>query len=350
MSFNRFVLTGLTAIAGLGMADSALADRTAGSLLLYPEFDNRDGVVTVLTVTNTNDDFKPAEDNPLQFAGTVRVEFKYIGRYGAVSVPSGDGHSASNDINCEEFNREALLTPNDTLTLVTNAHNPQHEQGYVYVFAKNMNGDKIAFNWLIGNVLTVDGFSAFEYSVNPVVFDGIGDGTLTDLDGDNHLDLDGVEYGEAPDEILIPRFLGQAEDGFNSELIFVGLSGGAAFSTTVDFLIYNDNEEVFSSEYTFDCWSRVNLLDISGIFAEYFLEQFTNDDPQEVLGASSIESGWMKIDGAIADSTVVSIDDPAFYAVLLEKVGENRGASDLPFEKGLQSNGDLLPRSIFGDQ
>ena len=348
MSFNRFVLTGLTAIAGLGMADSALADRTAGSLLLYPEFDNRDGVVTVLTVTNTNDDFKPAEDNPLQFAGTVRVEFKYIGRYGAVSVPSGDGHSASNDINCEEFNREALLTPNDTLTLVTNAHNPQHEQGYVYVFAKSMNGEKIAFNWLIGNVMTVDGFSAFEYSVNPIVFEGIGDGTLTDLDGDGICDLDGTEYSEVADEILIPRFLGQG-GAYDSELIFVGLSGGAAFSTTVDFLIYNDNEEVFSSEYTFDCWSRVHLLQISGIFDNHFLQNFTNQNSAELLGAPLIETGWMRLDGAIADSTVVSIDDPAFYAVLVERIG-NRGAADLPFEAGLQDNGDLLPRSIFGDQ
>jgi hypothetical protein len=340
MSFNRIVLTGLTALAGLGIASEANAGgRNPGSLLLYPEFDNRSATVTVLTVTNTNDDFSPSADNPLVAAGTVRVEFKYIGKY----------DSYDNEINCEEFNREELLTPNDTLTLLTNAHNPQHEQGYVYVFAKNMVGEKIAFNYLIGSVLTVSGLQSFEYSVNPVAFDGIGDGTLTDLDDDNHLDLDGVEYGEAPDEILIPRFLGQAMDGFNSELIFVGLSGGAAFSTTVDFLIYNDNEEVFSSEYTFDCWSRVNLLSISGIFAQNFLAMFTNDDPQEVLGASSIESGWMKIDGGIADSTVISIDDPAFYAVLLEKVGDNRGASDLPFEKGLQANGDLLPRSIFGD-
>ena len=349
MSFNRIVLTGLTALAGLGIASEANAGgRNPGSLLLYPEFDNRDATVTVLTVTNTNDDNTPSADNPLVAAGTVRVEFKYIGKYGAQVVPtSGPYHS--NVINCEEFNREELLTPNDTLTLLTHAHNPQHEQGYVYVFAKNVAGEKIAFNHLIGNVLTIRGMFSFEYSVNPVVFDGIGDGTLTDLDGDGHCDLDGVEYGEVPDQIMIPRFLGQGPQ-FNSELIFIGLSGGAAFSTTVDFLIYNDNEEVFSSEFTFDCWDRVNLLSISGIFAQDFLAMFTNDDPQELLGTNgAIETGWMRIDGAIADSTVVSIDDPAFYAVLLEKVGNNRGASDLPFEQGLQANGDLLPRSIFGD-
>ena len=344
MSFNRIVLTGLTALAGLGIASEANAGgRNPGSLLLYPEFDNRAATVTVLTVTNTNSDFAPSADNPLVAAGTVRVEFKYIGKYGPSMGPY------QHEINCEEFNREELLTPNDTITLLTNAHNPQHEQGYVYVFAKNMTGQKIAFNHLIGNVLTVSGLQSFEYSVNPVAFDGIGDGTLTDLDGDNNLDLDGVEYGEAPDEILVPRFLGQSYEGFNSELILIALSGGAAFTTTVDFLIYNDNEEVFSSEYTFDCWDRVHLLSISGIFAQQFLAMFTNQDSQEVLGASQIETGWFRMDGAIADSTVVSIDDPAFYAVLLEKVGDNRGAADLPFEQGLQANGDLLPRSIFGD-
>ena len=341
MSFNRIVLTGLTALAGLGIASEANAGgRNPGSLLLYPEFDNRATTVTVLTVTNTNDDFTPSADNPNVAAGTVRVEFKYIGKYGAhIGGPSGPG-GYNNEINCEEFNREELLTPNDTLTLLTEAHNPQHEQGYVYVFAKNVAGEKIAFNYLIGNVLTVNGLQSFEYGVNPVAFDGIGDGTLTDLDGDGHCDLDGVEYGEVADEILIPRFFGQRNEGFNSELIFVALSGGAAFTTTVDFLIYNDNEEVFSSEFSFDCWDRVNLLDISGLFAQSFLKQFTNNDPQELLGTNGmIETGWMRIDGAIADSTVTSIDDPAFYAVLLEKVGENRGASDLPFEQGLQSNG-----------
>jgi hypothetical protein len=312
--------------------------RNPGSLLLYPEFDNRAGTVTVLTVTNTNDDISPAAGNPLAQAGTVRVEFKYIGKY----------DNDYNEINCEEFNREAVLTPNDTLTLITNAHNPQHEQGYVYVFAKDMSGASTVHNYLIGNILTVDGFSSFEYSVNPIAFDGVGDeGSATDVDGDGHHDLDGVEYSEAADEILIPRFLGQG-GYYQSELILVALSGGSAFSTTLDFLIYNDNEEVFSSEYTFDCWDQVHLLEISGIFDNEFLASFTNQNPAEVLGAPEVESGWMRIDGGIANSTVQSINDPAFAAVLVERISD-KGASDLPFENGSQDNGDLLPRSIHGD-
>jgi len=42
------------------------------------------------------------------------------------------------------------------------------------------------------------------------------------------------------------------------------------------------------------------------------------------------------------------IQDPAFYAVLVERIG-TYGAADLPFELCSQNNGDLLPRSLLGD-
>ncbi len=313
--------------------------RNPGSLLLYPEFDNRPGDVTVLTVTNTNCDFT---GNP--FTENIAVEFVYI------------DHE-----DCSEFNTTVTMTPCDTLTLLTKYHNPNHDQGYVYAFAKSVtSGQPVVHNALIGQTLIINGMMSFEYSTNAVAFKGIGDGTLTDLDDDGIRDLDGVEYDEAPDEILIPRFFGQnfsPNQGrdvvpvgrqTHSELILVNLSGGAAFTTTVDFLIYNDNEEVFSSEYTFDCWDKPYLLDISGLFSNQFLKQSTNHNPNEILGASYLEAGWMKLDGAIAQSTQIVIQDPAFYAVLVERIG-SYGAADLPFELCSQDNGDLLPRSLLGD-
>jgi hypothetical protein len=159
----------------------------------------------------------------------------------------------------------------------------------------------------------------------------------------------------APDVILIPRFLGQGGNrpeaigvGAHSRLILIGLTGGQEFTTRVDFLIYNDNEEVFSSEHEFFCWEKPYLLDISGVFANNFLRNWTNDDPDEILGATQLESGWMRIDGAVATSTAISIADPAFYAVLVEHIG-SYGAADLPFEFCSQDNGDLLATGIFGD-
>ena len=322
MRFHKFVLSGLTALAGLGLASDAVAGgRNPGSLLLYPEFDNRDGDVTLLTITNVADS-----------GDDVTVEFVYIGRY----------DSQGDDVSCEEFNREALLTPNDTLTLITNYHNPQHEQGYVYAFAKDEAGEPMAHNFLIGNLMTIDGIERFEYSMNPVAYEGLAG----DLNGNGLRDMDGNEYEQSAQEILIPRFLGQGQ-GYRSELIFVGLTGGAAFRTTVDFLIYNDNEEVFSSEFTFECWDRVRLTDISGIFSNEFLQMFTNHASNEILGASGRESGWMRMEGHIASSTAVTLPDPAIYAVLVEKIGM-RGAADLPFENGQNPNGALLARSLDG--
>ena len=66
--------------------------------------------------------------------------------------------------------------------------------------------------------MTIEGITALDYSINPVSFKGIGNGTITDLDGDGNRDLDGLEYEAVADEILIPRFLGQGGT-YNSELI-----------------------------------------------------------------------------------------------------------------------------------
>lgn len=339
MSINKFLLTGLTA---LGLATAAFADgRNPGSLLLYPEFDNRTMNVTLLTVTNTNSDFTPLPSG-FGFAGTVLVEFVYIGKYG----------TGGNELTCIETNRTALLTPNDTITLLTYAHNPQHEQGFVYAFARNpQTGAAIVFNHLIGNVVTLNGLWQLDYSMNPVSFLGIGagTGTATDLDGDEVRDLDGTEYENVTDEIYIPRFLGQG-GAFASELILVGLAGGRLFDTVVNFWIYNDNEEAFSAQYLFRCWQRVPLASINGAFNQSFLVN-TNQNQNEILGAPARESGWFKVYGNTAFSTAEQIQDPAIYAVLIEIIGTH-GAADLPFESpsiNEPRNGALFPTGPFGD-
>ena len=127
------------------------------------------------------------------------------------------------------------------------------------------------------------------------------------------------------------------------------LSGGAAFTTTVDFLVYNDNEEEFSLEHSFTCWQRIPLLAISGVFAQSFLHNATNDAPNEILGAQGNEAGWMRLDGDVATSSAATIYDPAIYAVLIERVA-SFGVADLPFELCSQPNGDLLATGLFGDE
>ena len=188
MRFPKIALLGL---ATLGVAASALANgRNPGSLLVYPEFDNRSSHLTLLTVTNTH---TGEELNGSD--GSTRVEFVDIGRYGL----------ADNQIPCLETNRTAELTANDTLTLLTSFHNPNHTQGFVYVFAKDAQGRASAFNFLIGNVVTMESIDQLEYSMNPIAFKGFGGANgATDADSDGIRDLDGVEYEQVPDEVYIP--------------------------------------------------------------------------------------------------------------------------------------------------
>jgi hypothetical protein len=326
----------LLALGGFGAAQQNVSG--PGSLLLYSEFDNRAGVATIYSITNTNSDMTQVGQ---LFAGTVDVEFVYRGR-----VAHGGAL-----LDCLEFNRVARLTPNDTLTLLTFVHNPNQQQGYCYAFAKSpVTGAAIKFDWLIGQTLVIDGPGQFEYSLAPATFragEALAAGAPTDLDGDGVRDLDGLEYEQVVDEVLIPRFFGQGRS-YSSELVLVNLTGGPSFEAILDLLIYNDNEEVFSGQYGFRCWKKAPLLQISGVFLNDFLLT-TNHATNEIQGLPSVKTGWIRLDGNLAYSSATSIADPAFLAVLVERIGPYK-AADLPYGRGRQANGDLLPLGPFGDQ
>lgn len=299
--------------------------RRPGSLLLYPMFDSRTGAATFVTVTNTDP------------VNSVEVEFYYV-----------------NGEDCSHFDRRHLLSPNDTLTVLAEYHHPDVEQGYLYVFAKDPsgNGVPIVHNALIGQVLILDGIEVDGLECNAVAFRGIGGhGTPTDLDGDGVRDLNGLEYDYAPGEILVPRFFGQSPGEFESELILVGLTGGRHFETYLYFEIFNDNEVLLSRQHSFACWQRLPLLDLASATSNDFLSLLEEDDPLEILGAGGAQqAGWMRIEGEFAQSNTTVIEHPAFYAVLVERNGQGRTSSDLPFESCSNANGDLLPAGLSGDQ
>ncbi|MBL8860953.1 MAG: hypothetical protein JNK02_02995, partial [Planctomycetes bacterium] len=293
-----------------------------GSLLLFPKYDNRTAQRTLLTVTNVH---------PSQ---TIDVHFVF--RDGAT---------------CLEFDYTRRLTPKDTITLLTSAVNPALNQGYVYAYAQSpTSGQPVVFNHLIGQALAIDGITTIEYALDAVSFEGIGNGPLTptDVDGDGRRDLDGLEYAQAPDQILVPRFLGQTK-GSASEFVFVDLSGGPSFEVLVDYLLYNDNEEAFSGQYAFRCWSCITATSLSGSFTNQFLSGLPTNDPDEVRGWDVVETGWVRFDGRTAFSTFTAIDDPAIYVVLIERHG-SYAAADLPYEYCSQDNGSLLPIGPLGDE
>ena len=300
-------------------------ERTRGaSLLVYPEFDNRDWMLTLLTVTNSACHAG---------IGPVQVEFVYI-------------HADD----CLETNRTALLTPCDTLTLATSAHIGGSERGYVYAFAKSLRGQPISYDWLIGGEIVFDGIEALDYSIEAVAFRAVPqpEGALTDLDADGIRDLNAHEYDPAPDVLLVPRFLGQlGGNALGSQLVLVNLTGGSAFTTTIGLQIFNDNEEPLYAQHTFECWDKPSLASINGAFRDSVLRS-TNHAPNEVDGLGGRETGWIRLDGVLAVSQQVEIIDPAFLAVLVER-GDAYAAADLPWEWCSQTNGDLLPHSLLGD-
>lgn len=309
--------------------------RNCSSLLLYPEYQNKPGMMTVYTIT-----YGCCED---QAPGTW-VEMIYI---------RGD--------DCTEQNRTIFLTPCDTFTWLTSQHAPAGTEGYMYAFAKsnqNPGATPIVFNRLIGSLMVFDGMASLNYSMNAVGFKGIGtEGSLNDEDNDGVRDLDGfVEYEEAPDKILIPRFIGQdvGNQGFNSQLILIALSGGTAFDfaggTEVAFQIFDDNENAFSANYRFFCWAKPRLKDISNAFLQSNIHQVVApiDNPNEIQGMTGRDAGWFTVDGVRASSFAETIVDPAIYAVLVERRGV-WAVADLPFEFCSQVNGDLLPDGVLGD-
>jgi hypothetical protein len=335
-TLSTLALAGVASL-GLGVnanaADEVVVDRdpspcgpVVGSLLVYPMFDNTRGTFTFLTVTNTNSDV---------VNGNVMVEFIYI-----------DART------CLEFNRSHLLTANDTLSVITNLHNPNMHRGYAYVFAKSpTTGKAIAWDHLAGSNLVFGNSTVYDVELNAIVYraaEGLAEGADTDLDSDNVRDLDGVEYQQSADELIIPRFFGNNED-VRTDLVLIGLTG-ARFTTIIDFLIYNDNEEVFSSQYSFDCWDRVRLPNVTRAFTEDFLVS-TNHNLFEIQG-SSLEAGWYRMDGNLAFSTAAQESDPAFLALQLERVSQAAGSAvaALPFCKGVQDNGGLLSLNLFGNE
>ncbi len=316
--------------------------RNCGSLLLYPEFDNSQATLTLVTITNACCD----DDSD----GTW-VEFRYIDKD-----------------TCFETNFSQHLSPCDTFSFMTSAMNPNGTQGYLYAYAKrntqgsgnNPSGVPWVFNRLIGQELIINGITTLDYSMNAVSFRGIGaDKELNDDDGDGIRDLNGPdaanpEYEEAPDQILIPRFLGQDSPNrsavaYNSQLILIGLSGGTQFTTLVSVLGYNDNEDPQSSQYSFHCWAKPYLREVAPFTLESYLDALPTNAPGEIGGASFKESGWLRLDGLVANSSgPEAIQNPAIYAVLVERAG-GYAVADLPFEYCSQTNGDLIPTSIFGD-
>jgi hypothetical protein len=279
-----------------------------GSFLLFPEFDNRPGQVTYVTITNVN---------PSSSSGSVRLHLNYV-----------------DAATCQVTNRFATLTPRDTLTFVTAAHVPGLQRGYLWVYAQSTTGTPIDFDHLIGSTLRIDGVLGLDYSISPLTLQGVpGAGLSTDVNGNGRRDLDGAEYERAPRRIYVPRFFGQSAEPLPrgtalSDMVLLQPLGEQSTTTTTSWLVWNDNEEAFSNEYSFTCWTRVPLLSISGVFGAGFLAS-SNDNPDEVVGATILETGWFQVRGTTAVGPGGTQSSPPIFGFLVER--RPQSAADLPY-------------------
>lgn len=315
----------LSLAAAVVASTSAQAADTPGSLLLFPEYNSEPGSLTMITVTNTK-----TGPITLPSAPAIQAHFVYI-----------DGTS------CLETNRNENLTANDTVTVIAAFHNFASNKGYLYVYAQDpLTGKAVKWDWLVGTQMQLNAFDQFNYSYNPITFKAAvagNDLTVTDVDNDNIRDLNGIEYERTWNEIVIPHFFGQMGTR-KSELVLINLSGGATFTATAAFSIYDDAENMYSAQYTWSCWTKVPLSKtapfgdpvkgISNVFNNDFLNPnvpFLGSGTGTIVGAPTVETGWMRIRGQIASSPSQTILNPAIIAVLDETVGGTFGMADLPY-------------------
>ncbi|MEQ8764502.1 MAG: hypothetical protein RL885_11280 [Planctomycetota bacterium] len=292
--FSKALLS-IVAAAGLlaGFASETFAGgRQPGSLLVYPVYLSDGSGMTCINVTNTWD--APTFNPNTNLDGVIDVHFIYI-----------DGEYWT------EFNRYERLTPNDTLGVLAGDHNPNSEFGFVYCVALDpVTQEPVDRDYLVGDELVMDSNNGAYYQINAWAFAAVaGDGNPTDVNANGHLDLDGSEYEQAPDKLILSSFIGDyAPAGFMPHLILVSLVCDSDYESTIDFEIFNNNEQEFSATYKFRCWALVRLADIDSVFTELFLRTTNHADE---LAA---QTGWARIDGDRAIDVVgnqAAINDPA---------------------------------------
>jgi hypothetical protein len=357
MKGSALLLSGLLAFA---VAPEALADgRKPGSVLIYPI--HRSGFLTpqqggkpgfgtlfftIISVTNTN--LQPI--TPINgLGGSTDVHFEYVNL-----TPNPDP-LLSYFPTCSVANVTERLTPADTRSVLTSCHNAANfQEGYLVISAEDPNkgpqGDPVpwSFDHLLGSEIVVTSLGGM-YSLNAIPFKA-GSKIIalgpTDADGDEELDFDGTEYEQMPDELYIDSFLALG----GSSLILMNFTGGNAFTANVDIDIWNDNEQAMSQTVAFRCWFEERLDNVSLFFTEPFLLINTPNDPSELDldcdGLADLETGWARLRGDNASSTVESIDDCALLgAITAGPGGKNvliNGGHLLWESVATQDNGDFF--------
>lgn len=276
---SLFLVLATFVIIALG-AHSADASRQQepGSVLVFPWFDSSDGRDTMLTVTNTNLDKNPCAGSEFR-AGEVMVRFFYV---------DGDGSQIP------EFSRFELLTPGDTLSVLTGTHDPSHQRGFVMVMAIDPNDwfELIDFDYLVGSARVIDRAGDGLWQYTPFAFQAIPETTdpcapaTPDADLDGAVDFDGIEYEKFPRRLMLDSFF--EESGRSTNLVAFMSTAGTGLRSELELVFWNNRGQKFNRSFHFSrVWSG-RLSEISTIVTNL------NGDEEEFQAA---ETGWVEITG-----------------------------------------------------
>ncbi|MEZ5980446.1 MAG: hypothetical protein R3F34_19840, partial [Planctomycetota bacterium] len=304
--------------------------RRPGSLLVYPLQRSallNAAVFTVVNVTNTN----------RAGVGETDVHFQYVN-----VTTSGSPFLFAK---CTIEDRVETLTPADTLSVLTSCHNGALlGEGYLVVTARDPEVVDVpwSFDHLIGSEYVVSAAGGM-YALNAIPFcSPAPEFGATDLDGDGKRDFDGMEYELIADELYVDSFLGSV----GGDIVLISFLGGE-YLNEVDFVIYNDDEFQLSATWSFSCWTRTPLAQISGYFTQQGLAT-TSNDPGELDitcdGVQDLDTGWAIVRGKRALAiTSDDVEDPAILGALANDDLQQWMNARLLWESSAKQTGAQFP-------
>jgi hypothetical protein len=308
-TFVRSLFVTSLAVALLGpIAGAEVSLGRPGSVLVFPLFDSTSTGNTIITVTNTNNDHTFCDGSTVR-VGDIDVVYYYI-----------DGDTWE----CTDITER--FTPNDTLSVLTNVHNPNMARGFLVVQARDVETFRpVDFDFLIGSAIIVNTDFDFSWSYLPYSFEAqfVDTGSRTDRCGRRTIEDDGcVRFGDPddddhdgnttgkgltfydrfPDVLLLDHFFGEGTAAgapgttFSNRLVL--LSTNPSFQeddddstiTRVSLLGWNNNERRFSRTFQFSCWFESTLADITGAATQRSLA--VDGNPDELAG---VATGWLKL-------------------------------------------------------
>lgn len=327
-------LLGLAALVSGFAASTAIAEQNVpGSVLIFPYVDASSSSPTIISVTNTYQvRWRGPVRGLLPGGNEVCDPGPPVARFGDTGVYFifFDGET------CQESDFFVFLSPQDHVTFLADDKIPDGRFGWMVAFAIDPmfpfeDIEPWNFDFLAGVAHVVDAPFDLSWTYNAYAFlsglalEGFfgphcGKVYLDSEIGNNNgiLDFNGVEYEMWPDELLLPRFFEEANDGALYDSILTLISPNTSldefrdYHTQYSILFWNNDENEhgfpFSKVATFDCQTITSLRAISA--------QFQN------LGGTTAEepTGWAIFDGFLFRSPAGQIEniDPPILGVFAQ--------------------------------